>query len=593
MENTYLLRQTSAGVIPMPNPAEQPTSFAKALFHGKILEEFIFPYPSMKEEEKSNIEILLESINKFFEKNVDPTKIDKEHKIPTEVIRGMGELGLFGLIIPEKYGGFGFSMMGYCRCMQEIAKFDASIATMLMAHQSIGLKGIVMFGTEEQKKRFLPDLAKGTKIAGFGLTEPAAGSDAFSIKSRAEKNKRHWILNGQKIWTTNGGIGHIFTVFAKTDVEVDGEKKDRITTFIVERGMEGFENGPEEEKLGIRGSSTTSLYFNNVKIPENNVLGEVGKGFKYAMEILNTGRLGLAAGSVGGCRKLIDICLEEAQKRKQFGKPILDFGMIKEKIAHMILDVYALESTTYLTAGLIDSGIPDYSLESAICKILGAEDIWNTIDEAIQIHGGNGYMMDLPLQRVLRDGRIFRIFEGTNEILHLFIALAGMQSPGNRLKEVAQAMKDPIKSLGLLSEFAIEWIKKRSIGGDTITKAHPTLKREATLAEDYTLALSKTVEALLLRHGKYIVDKQFAQHRIAKWTINLYIMYATISRATKKLNDAGEEKGKNDLIIAKAVCARSSGIIKKIMKEMDRNIDEDLKEIVSISAEFGGYPVTL
>ena len=202
-------------------------------------------------------------------------------------------------------------------------------------------------------------------------------------------------------------------------------------------------------------------------------------------------------------------------------------------------------------------------------------------------------MMDLPLQRVLSDARIFRMFEGTNEILHLFIALAGMQSPGNRLKEVAQAMKDPIKSLGLLSEFAIEWIKKRSIGGDTITKAHPALKREATLAEDYTLALSKTVEALLLRHGKEIVEKQFAQHRTAQWTINLYIMFAAISRATRKLNDTGEEKGKNDLIIAKAVCARSSGIIRKTMKEMDRNIDEDLKEIVSISAEYGGYPVTL
>lgn len=577
----------------MPNSAEKPTSFTKALFHGKIVENFIFPFPSMDKEEQSNLEILIESINKFCEKNVDPTQIDKDHKIPDEVYKGLGELGMFGLIIPEKYGGFGLSMMGYCRCMQEIAKYDASITTMLMAHQSIGLKGIIMFGTEEQKKKYLPDLAKGKLIAGFGLTEPTAGSDAHSIKTKAEKMGDYWLLNGQKIWTTNGGVGHIFTLFARTEVEVKGKKEDRITAFIVERSMEGFENGPEEEKMGIRGSSTTSLYFNDVKVPNENVLGEVGHGFKYAMEILNTGRLGLAAGSVGGCRKLIDLCLEEAQKRKQFGRPILGFGMIKEKIAHMILDVYALESTTYLTAGLIDDGIPDYSLESAICKILGAEDIWKTIDEAIQIHGGNGYMMDLPLQRVLRDGRIFRIFEGTNEILHLFIALSGMQSPGNRLKEVSQAMKDPIKSLGLLSEFAIDWVKKRSIGGDTITKSHPLLKREATLAEDYTLALSKIAEALLLRHGKEIVEKQFAQHRIAKWTINLYIIFAVISRATKKLNEAGEGKGNNDLLIAKAVCARSSAIIKGIMKEMDRNIDEDLKEIVSISSEYGGYPVTL
>src|SRR3989338_383926 len=201
----------------MPNTIEQPTSFAKALFHGKILEEFIFPYPSMQEEERSNIEILLGSINKFFEKHVDPTQIDKDHKIPTDVIKGLGELGMFGLIIPEEYGGFGFSMMGYCRCMQEIATYDASIATMLMAHQSIGLKGIIMFGSEEQKRRLLPDLASGKKIACFAFTEPSAGSVAFSIKPRAVREGDHWVLNGEKIWITNGGIGSVFTVFAKTE----------------------------------------------------------------------------------------------------------------------------------------------------------------------------------------------------------------------------------------------------------------------------------------------------------------------------------------------------------------------------------------
>ncbi|HLB59576.1 MAG TPA: acyl-CoA dehydrogenase family protein, partial [Bdellovibrionota bacterium] len=450
--------------------------------------------------------------------------------------------------------------------------------------------GIIMFGTEEQKKRLLPDLATGKKIAGFALTEPAAGSDAFSIKTRAVRKDNIWVLNGQKIWITNGGIGHVYTVFAKTEVEVKGKKEDRVTAFIVERGMEGFTSGKEEEKMGIRGSSTTSLFFSDVKIPKENVLGEVGKGFKYAMEILNTGRLGLAAGAVGGCRTLTTLSIEEAKRRQQFNRPIIGFGMVKEKLAHMILDTYALESVTYLTAGLIDKKVKDYSIESAICKILGGEGIWDTIDETIQIHGGNGYMADLPLERVCRDARIFRIFEGTNEILHLFIALAGMQSPGEKLAEVAKAMKDPIKSVGVLSDFAIQWVKRRSLGGDTVTKAHPLLKREATHTEDFTLALAKAVESLLLRHGKEIIEKQFAQHRIATWVINLFVMFAVISRATKRLEEVGEERAKADLVIAQSVCSRASKRIRSVMKAMDYNDDEQLKEIVAMGDEKSGYP---
>jgi len=575
----------------MANGQDKPTSFAKALFHGRIYEDMVFPYPSMDKEEASTIDIFCEAIDRFFTDNVDPGAIDKNHKIPKEVMDGIAELGLFGCVVPQEYGGAGLSMTGYARAIQTLAKYDASIATMLMAHQSIGLKGIIMYGTEEQKKRLLPDLASGKKLAGFALTEPTSGSDAFSIKTRAVKDGDNWILNGGKIWITNGGTGHTFTVFAKTELDVDGGKKDKISAFIVEKGMEGFTSGPEEEKIGIRGSSTTSLYFDNVKIPKENVLGEIGRGFKYAMEILNTGRLGLAAGSVGGCRMMVSICIQEAVRRKQFNRPIISFGMIKQKLAHMTMDTYALESATFLTTGLMDAGVQDYSLESAICKILGADAIWDVVDETIQIHGGNGYMTDLPYARVLRDARIFRIFEGTNEILHLFIALAGMQSPGEELKEVAKAMKAPIKSLGVLSDFAIKWVKRRSIGGDTITKAHPLLKREATQIEDFTLALSKTVEALLLKHGKEIIEKQFAQHRIAKWVINLYIMIAVVSRATRMLDEQGVKKADTHLKMARAICAKSANKIRREMKGMDKNSDELHKELIDIAQEAGGYPV--
>jgi acyl-CoA dehydrogenase family protein 9 len=336
----------------------------------------------------------------------------------------MKELGLFGLIIPEEYGGLGLSNTGYARIMQELAAVDASLAVTVGAHQSIGLKGLLLFGTEAQKKRYLPKLATGEWVAGFALTEPGAGSDAASIATRAELSEdgEGYVLNGNKIWITNGGFADLFTVFARTSAPDSGQKP-RITALLVERGY-GVKNGPNEEKMGIRGSSTTALYFEDVKVPAANVLGESGRGFKVAMEVLNSGRLGLAAGCVGGCKTMLQMAVERTQERKAFGRTIGDFGMIKEKISRMMCETYALESMTYLTTGLIDAGVPDYSLESAICKVFGSETYWMVANETLQIAAGIGYMTEYPYERMLRDSRINLIFEGTNEILRAFIAPA-------------------------------------------------------------------------------------------------------------------------------------------------------------------------
>lgn len=370
-------------------------SFMKSLFHGVIEEDLVFPFPEMASEERENVAMMLDSVRKFCETRVDTPRIDREHRIPDDVLAGMKELGLFGLTIPEEHGGLGLSNAAYARVMQEVASFDGSLAVTMGAHQSIGLKGLLLFGSDAQKKKYLPKLATGENVAAFALTEPGAGSDAASITTRAEltDDGEHYVLNGSKIWITNGGFADLFTVFARTSAPESG-MKPRITALLVERGF-GVKNGPSEEKMGIRGSSTTTLYFEDVRVPAQNVLGEAGRGFKVAMEVLNSGRLGLAAGCVGGSKRMIKLAIERANERRAFGRTIGEFGMIKEKISRMMCETFALESMTYLTAGLIDAGVSDYSLESAICKVFGSETYWMVANETLQIAAGIGYMTNI------------------------------------------------------------------------------------------------------------------------------------------------------------------------------------------------------
>jgi acyl-CoA dehydrogenase family protein 9 len=272
-----------------------PASFGKSLYFGHIPEPLVVPYPQLRQEERDSLALVLDQFKKFAQAEVDSRKIDEEARLPPAVLDGMRRLGLFGLAIPEAYGGLGFSVTAYARAVQEIGGVDGSIAVTLAGHQSIGCKGLVLYGNDEQKERYLPRLASGEMIAAFGLTEPGAGSDAASIKMRARPEPDgSFVLDGSKIWITNGGIADFFTVFAQTEVERDGGKKDRITAFLVERGF-GVKSGPEEHKLGIKGSSTTALYFDGVRVPRQNVLGTVGGGFKVAMGVLNNGRLGLLA----------------------------------------------------------------------------------------------------------------------------------------------------------------------------------------------------------------------------------------------------------------------------------------------------------
>uniref|UniRef100_A0A8C9N9Q9 Acyl-CoA dehydrogenase family member 9 n=1 Tax=Serinus canaria TaxID=9135 RepID=A0A8C9N9Q9_SERCA len=468
-------------------------------------------------------------VEKFFNEEVDSKKIDQDAKIPPETLQGLRDLGLFGMQIPEEYGGLGLSNTLYAR-LGEVTSLDGSIAVTLAAHQAIGLKGILIAGTEEQKAKYLPRLASGEHIAAFCLTEPGSGSDAASIQTRAtlSEDGKHFLLNGSKVWISNGGLASIFTVFARTEVvDKDGQVKDKITAFIVERDFGGVTHGKPEDKLGIRGSNTCEVHFENTKVPIENVIGEVGGGFKVAMNILNSGRFSMGSGSAGMIKKVVCGLLHR------------NFCMIppvavwQEKFCLMAVKAYVMESMAYLTAGMMDRpGFPDCSVEAAMVKVFSSEGAWACVSEALQILGGLGYMKDYPYERFLRDTRILLIFEGTNEILRLYIALTGIQHAGkiltDKIKLHSNAVMDQdLDTLGRKVDLGL-------VGDHGVV--HPSLQENAKKLEENVYYFGTTVRGLLSRFGKTIVEEQLVLKRVADVVINLYAMTAAISRASRSIS---------------------------------------------------------
>ena len=405
-------------------------SFAKNLFFGEILEENLFPYPAMRERDRDMLTAMVDAIDHFLgDKHADFKQWDRDAHQPAEFIQALRDMGLFGLIIPEQFGGLELSNAAYARVLGQTSSHDSSVSLTIGAHSSIGMKGVLLFGTPDQKSRYLPKLASGEMIAAFCLTESGAGSDAASVRTKASRNADgSWTLSGEKIWITNGGIADLYTVFAKTDTP-----EGKMTAFVVEAKWPGVSHGPHEDKMGIRASSTTTVAFADVHVPAENVLGEVGKGFKVAMAILNNGRTGLGGGAVGGMKALIRLATAQAKERKQFGQPIAEFGLVREKIAQMTIDCFAAESAVWMVAHYIDSGCADYSVEAAMSKVFASDAIQRAAHEALQIAAGNGFMREFPYEQVTRDSRILSIFEGTNEILRLYIALSGLKDVGATL----------------------------------------------------------------------------------------------------------------------------------------------------------------
>ena len=576
---------------PRPDKREEPPSSpVKLLFSGQIAEETVLPFPEVSAEERETVSTFLESFRDFARDHIDSARIDGEHRIPQEVVRGLAELGAFGMTIPEAYGGYGFSASAYCRVTEEIGATDASVGILVGGHQSIGLKGLVLFGTEEQKKKWLPRLATGEMLAAFALTEPEAGSDAASIRTTADYDAATdtFLLNGNKHWISNGGFAEFFTVFAKdTRLEAKDEHR-RITAFVVTKDLGGVIPGKEEKKLGLKGSSTVPIELKNVRVPASHVLGQRGQGFKIAVEILNTGRTSLGAGCVGGSKAMIRLAAQQATQRRQFGTRIADFEMIRGKFARMVVSTYTLESMVYLTAGLIDRGLADYSLEGACCKIFGTESVWQTINDALQIAGGNGFMEEYPYERALRDSRVNMIFEGTNEILRMLLTLSGMRDVGEDLKEVGRALKDPLHSMGVLGDYAARKVKGY-VAPQKLARVAPALAAEAEGVARYARATAGAVETLLRKYGKGVIAKEYQQERLANVVIDLYGALAVLSRTSLAVAKVGEEKAADEIRLARAFIQGAKYRMVGHLKEMDKNRDESQTAIADTAYAHLGY----
>ncbi|HET8946695.1 MAG TPA: acyl-CoA dehydrogenase family protein [Candidatus Polarisedimenticolia bacterium] len=567
-------------------PPASRRSFMKSLFAGRLDADLLFPYPRQDDEGRETLNLLLETFRGWANDHLDGAAIDKRGAFPEKEVSALKEMGFFGMTIPEAYGGSGLPLTSYCRLMEEICRHCATTATIVGAHLGIGSKGLVLYGNEEQKRKWLPAVARGDLLCAYALTEPGSGSDAASLTTRAvwDGAKKVWRLSGGKRYISNGGHAGLFTVFARTAVN----GADKISAFIVTRDLAGVTTGKEEEKLGLKGSSTTDLNLQDVAVPESNLLGEAGRGFKYAMEILNDGRVSLAAGSVGVAKEMIDRSVVYALERRQFGRPIAEFEMIRGKVAEMVTGTYAAESMVYLTTALASDKSIDASIESALCKVFASENAWRVVNHAVQIAGGNGFIREYPYERALRDCRINMIFEGTNEILRLFVALSAVQNLGEELKKVGAALQHPIGRIGVLSEFALRKARQ-ALTDQGFPDIDPALQKTAARAAHYAEVLSATAEAALRQHRKGYVEREYLHERLSEAAGDLYALIACLSRADTRIKEEGLEAARRDILMTRTFGNAAWRRIRYLLRRVAKNQDGNLTKVSNLAYETRGF----
>lgn len=497
---------------------------AKGLFFGRFVEDWVMPFPAIPQEEDAELEEILMRLRRFLDESLDPTSVDRNAEIPQAVISGLAELGVFGMTAPRDVGGRGMSLSAYCRVMEEIGSRCASTSIFVNVQHSIGMRALLLFGTPEQKQRWLPPLIRGEQFAAFALTEPDAGSDAANVQTRAEASAdgEQFILNGEKRYITSGGIAQVLTVMARTE--------EGITAFLVTPDMPGFTVlEPRMEKLGIRGTATARLAFRDMPVPRENILGAPGKGLRVALSVLDFGRVTFGACCTGAAKTAMRLAAHHARTRRQFGHALGDFELIKKRLARMAAYTCAMDAMTRVTASLIDRGLEDYMIETAMLKVFTTEALWTIVNDAFQIHGGAAYFTDLPLERMLRDARINQIGEGANEVLTSFIALVGMRGPGLQLKEIWDALHHPREHLRNAWRVGLDRadaaLRPPPVTVQS-TQLRPHARRLARMIWQFNYAVDRT----LIRYREEVLDRQYAQERIANIAMELLASACVLSR---------------------------------------------------------------
>lgn len=560
----------------------QALGFAKGLFLGQFVADWAMPYPRVPAAQQKELDQSLAEVRQFLDAELDPVEIDRTADIPRHVVDGLARTGVLGMTAPKEYGGRGFSQMAYCTVLEEIGARDAATSVFTNAHHSIGIRALLLFGTHEQKQRWLPPLVSGEQLAAFALTEREAGSDAANVQTTATPSEdgSHYILNGEKRYITNASIAQVLTVMARTPVP-GKPGKDAITAFLVTPDMPGFEMlEARMPKLGIRGTATGRFAMRNVKVPKENILGPLGKGLKVALTVLDFGRTTFGACCTGAAKTCLQLAVDHANQRRQFKKTLGDFDLVKKKIGRMAADLYAMEAMTQVTASLIDRGLEDYMLETAMLKVFTTERLWEAVNDAFQIHGGAAYFNDSPLERMLRDARINQIGEGSNEVLTSFVALVGMRGPGMEFKEILDTMLKPWRQDRMKA-----WGAGMNRLGATVKVPVVPVKSAALRSRANELGrliwrFNFAVNRSLVTYREPIMDMQLVQERIANVSMEMFASACVLSRldserqSTAQNGNGSTAPGNHKA--ADLFLRQSFSRMRRFLRELTENDDREL-----------------
>lgn len=553
----------------------------KGMFFGHFNAQHVFPYPQLPAATQATVDQAVAKMRKFCEERIDPFAIDRDKDIPRTVIDGLSEMGVLGMGAPPEFGGQGFSQQAYCQMIEVLGGYDSSVAVFVNAHHSIGMRALLLFGTPEQKARWLPDMVAGRMLGAFALTEPQAGSDASNVQTTATPTEdgSAYILNGEKRYITNAAIAHVLTVMARTPTP--GKPADsKITAFLVTPDMPGFEIvEARADKCGIRGTATGRMRFTNMRVPSANILGPPGKGLKVALTVLDFGRTTFGASCTGVAKACLETAVKHAKTRIQFQQPLAEFELIKKKIAFIAAHAFAMGAATRVSAALIDSGAEDYMLETAILKVFSTEHLWTCIYECMQVLGGASYFTDRPQERWMRDARINTIGEGANEVLKAFVAVVGCRGPGMQLDAMRRRV---FANLHRLAGYGVAylWRKTPLAGGPDIPVQTAELRPAARRLARQIKRLGTSLPRVFLRAGSEakFIQAQLVHERLADIAIDLYTSSCVMSRLDQMLQQ-GPGDGRpadfaGEIEAGKYFLALASRRIEECFASLNNNDDE-------------------
>ena len=565
-------------------------SFVRELFHGRLPWELIFPFPEQSEADKKIGTEYLEKLKSFLMAHLDPDKVDMTGEIPYEVIKGLADLGAFAMKIPQEYDGLGLSQVNYNRAIHLVSSYCASTAVLLSAHQSIGVPApLSLFGNEEQKKKYLPRFRKGA-ISGFALTEPAAGSDPRTMKTTAipVEDGKYYLINGEKLWISNGAIADILIVMAQTPAKIErGKEKKQITAFIVETNTPGFQAAYRCSFMGLHGVKLGLLKFNNVKVPRENILLGEGQGLKLAFLTLNTGRLTVPAAVTGGSKLCLMIARKWSKERKQWGLPIGEHELVAGKLAAMAANTFAMDAVTWLTSDMADAKKLDIRLEAAMAKLFCTETSWKVVDDALQIRGGRGFEtgpslkgrgeVGYPIERMFRDSRVNLIIEGTSQIMRLFIArealdlhLKRAMSIMDRKVSIFKRIKEAV-SMGVYYFFWFLGLWLPSFASRNMADLPLPVKNHMLFVQAATKRLARTLFLKMLIYQQRLESRQNLLARFVDIGTDLFVMSCVCSYA--------QAQGSSSLELADLFCLQAKTRIARNFEDIRHNQDKTVHGI--------------